>query len=336
MNENEIKGLKTLYNSISKLKVKVEEQYAKVFIMNQNFTDGEDYEFGDEKKNVTNGGNGNGDLSSSIDHDNVPKRRAGVALPGVKIYGAATSANNNEDDEVSRLARQLKLEQQEKKFAEEVLSKYPDTSFTFLYSFCIKRKHKILSLFYNKDIYDIFSFKLSFLILSFTIDFFITTLFFFNFHLRSLFHHLKHSRLLYEIGFGIISALVSYLIVKFLSWVMEYKSSFKRYEVQNGAEEDKKEYFNRMNNLMFNLNVKFVFYYIFMFMGTIFIWYFVTSFCSTYPKSQLSWGIGIATNIIISLIFPFIYYAIVVFMQHTGLVKMKMNLYKVAMFFIRF
>ena len=91
-----------------------------------------------------------------------------------------------------------------------------------------------------------------------------------------------------------------------------------------------------MNNLMFNLNVKFVFYYIFMFMGTIFIWYFVTSFCSTYPKSQLSWGIGIATNIIISLIFPFIYYAIVVFMQHTGLVKMKMNLYKTAMFFIRF
>lgn len=30
MNENEIKGLKTLYNSINKLKVKVEEQYAKV------------------------------------------------------------------------------------------------------------------------------------------------------------------------------------------------------------------------------------------------------------------------------------------------------------------
>lgn len=311
------------------------EQYAKVFIMNQNYTDGEEYEPGDEKKKVQSNG-GNGDLSSSLEHENVPKRRAGVALPGAKIYGAPTSTNNNEDDEVSRLARQLKLEQQEKKFSEEVLSKYPDTSFNFLYSFCIKRKHKILSLFYNKDIYDILSFKLSFLILSFTIDFFITTLFFFNFHLRSLFHHLKHYRLVYEIGFGIISAIVSYLVVKFLRWIMEYKSSFKRYEIQNGAEEDKREYFNKMNNLMFNLNVKFVFYYIFMFMGTIFMWYFVTSFCSTYPKSQLSWGIGIATNIIISLIFPFIYYAIIVFMQHTGLVKMKLNLYKTAMFFIRF
>lgn len=91
-----------------------------------------------------------------------------------------------------------------------------------------------------------------------------------------------------------------------------------------------------MNNLMFDLKVKFVFYYIFMFMGTIFMWYFVTSFSSTYPKSQLSWGIGIATNIIISLIFPFIYYAIVVFMQQTGLMKKKINLYKTAMLFIRF
>ena len=213
--------------------------------------------------------------------------------------------------------------------------KYPDTTYGFLFSFCIKRKHKILSLFYNKDVYEIFSYKVSFLILSYSIDFLITTMLFLNSHIRSFYHKKHHTEPVYDIGFVILSAMISYLIVKFLKWVMDFKSSFKRYTM-NGTEEDKREYYHKINTLFFNLKVKFMFYYIFTICGTIFIWYFITTFISTYPNTQLSWGIGVISNIVISLIFPFIYYSIVVLLQYFSLNKYMMKLYKVTMFLLRF
>ena len=309
------------------------EEYAKIFIMNNGYQAGSD----DEKPNMQNNNNtrrGNTEANYSYDSnssDNGPRRRAGVTV-GPKIYGQTTAAN--EDDEVSRLARQLKLEQQEKKFAKEVLVKYPDTGYIFLYSFCMKRKHRILSLLYNKDVYEIFCYKLSFLILSYSIDFLMTTMLYLHYNVRNLYHHKKHHRIIQDIGFGILSSLVSFFIIKFLKWLMEFKSSFKKYE-GNIADEDKREYYNKLNQLVNNLSIKFGFYFFFTFIGTFFIWYFVCSFISTYRNTQLSWGISISANIIVSLVFPFIYYAFVVLLQYISLNKYKLGLYKVSMFLLR-
>ena len=308
------------------------EEYAKIFIMNNGYQAGSD----DEKPNMQNNNTRRGNTEANYSYDsnssdNGPKRRAGVAV-APKIYGQTTTAN--EDDEVSRLARQLKLEQQEKKFAKEVLVKYPDTGYVFLYSFCMKRKHRLLSLLYNKDVYEIFCYKLSFVILSYSIDFLMTTMFYLHYNVRNLYHHKKHHRVIQEIGFGILSALVSFFIIKFLKWLMEFKSSFKKYE-GNIAEEDKREYYNKLNQLVNNLSIKFAFYFFFTFIGTFFIWYFVCSFISTYRNTQLSWGISVSANIIVSLAFPFIYYAFVVLLQYISLNKYKLGLYKVSMFLLR-
>ena len=218
----------------------------------------------------------------------------------------------------------------EKKKLKEEIRKFKKKSFGELYWFILIKRHRIISLFSNKDIYDIFSFKFSLLILSFTFDFFFTTLLYFNFEIRLLFHKKKRIDPLYDILMGIACTLASTILMRVVDLTMEFRKEFKQYEI-NMRNNENINYFKTFHKIMKKLNLKMIIYYLINFIFSLFVWYMVSSFIATYFNTKLSWGIMIGINIALSNIFPFLYYLIAVKIQYKAIQEERLKLYKFGM-----
>ena len=204
-----------------------------------------------------------------------------------------------------------------------------------LYWFIIRKKHRIMALIFKKDIYDIFVIKFSLLILSYTIDFFVTTFFFFESEIRKLFHEKKHVDPIYVIFMGLFCILISTVLMRIIDYIMEYRMNFKKYEILQKYENDHSNYFNSLNRMIKAFNQKMIIFYIINFAFTLFAWYMVSAFIATYFNTRLMWGIMIGLNFALSNIFPFIYYFIAVLLQYKGIHKEEFKLYKAGMIMLK-
>ena len=220
------------------------------------------------------------------------------------------------------------------KFKDEA-KKYIKFSFFELYWFIIRKKQRIISLFFKKDIYDIFVVKLSLLILSYTLDIFITTLCFFESEISKLFRNKKHIDPAYVIFMGIFIILISTIIMRIVDYLMEYRMEFKKYEILQKYENDQSNYFNSLNNIIKGFKKKMMIYFIINFAFSLFVWYTVSAFFGTYSNTRLIWGIMIGINVAISNIFPFIYYLIAVILQYKGIHKGDFKMYQIGMIMIK-
>lgn len=224
----------------------------------------------------------------------------------------------------------ISAEKLEKKKLKEEIKKFKKKSFGELYWFILIKRHRIISLFSHKDIYDIFSIKLSLLILSFTLDFFFTTLLYFNFEIRLLFHKKKHLDPLYDILMSVACTLASTILMRVADLTIEFRKEFKQYEINMNNNENI-NYFKEFHKIMKKLNLKMIIYYLINFIFSLFVWYMVSSFIATYFNTKLSWGIMIGINIALSNIFPFLYYLIAVKIQYKAIQEDRFKLYKFGM-----
>ena len=213
------------------------------------------------------------------------------------------------------------------KFKDEI-KKFRKFSFIELYWFIIRKKHRVISLIVKKDIYDIFSIKFSLLILSFTIDFFVTTFFFFEFEIRNIFHKKRHIDPIYVIFMGLVCILISTLLMRIVDYLMEYRMNFKKYEILQKYENDHSNYFNSLNSMIKGFNQKMIIYYIINFIFSLFVWYMVSAFIGTYYNARYTWGAMLGINFGLSNIFPFIYYLIAVLLQYKGIHKPDYKIYQ--------
>ena len=220
------------------------------------------------------------------------------------------------------------------KFKDEI-KKFEKFSLIELYWFILRKKHRIISLLIKKDIYDIFSIKLSLLILSYTFDFFVTTLFFFNFEIRKLFHQKRHLEPIYIIFMGLFCTLFSTFLIKVVDFLMEYRTDFRRYEILQKYENDRSNYFSSLNAMIKNFKQKMIIYYVIMFAFSIFVWYMVSAFIATYYNTKLIWGCMIGINFGLSNIFPFIYYFLGVLFQYKGIHGESYKMYKLGIIMLK-
>jgi hypothetical protein len=256
---------------------------------------------------------------------------------GIGNYNGNNEKGNNKprkkgkkNQELPAAAAPVKTELE--KFKDEII-KFQKFSLIELYWFIIRKKHRILSLIFKKDIYDIFAVKFSLLIFSYTLDIFITTLFFFNPEIRLLFHKKKHSDPIYIIFMGLLCTLISTALMRIVDYLMEYRMNFKKYEILQKYENDHSNYFNSLNRMIQGFNQKMLIYYIINFVFLLFVWYMVSAFIATYYNAKLTWGIMIGINFALSNIFPFIYYYIAVFLQYKGIHEESFNKYKFGKIF---
>ena len=306
-------------------KQKLGQQYANkyLFNQNQNFIDNSNrnsFNFNNDNKTPNNySPSPDRETDNEINDITDPKKKKKYLENKIKL-----------EEEAKKRALELEEAEKLEKFNNEI-EKYLKYTFSELYWFVLKKKHKIISLFFRKDIYEIFSFKLSFLILTLSFDIFFCTFYSFNFYLKELYHKKKKILYGYECVTGILSAFSCYLIMKIIEFLMEYRTEFRKYEINNEKNNDKKNLYEQLNSMVTKLQIKFFFFFIFTFILNIFIWYFVSAYCSTFSHSLKGWGLSIAFDIIISFGFPFIYYAFAVYLQYNAMLKVKYGQYNCSM-----
>ena len=298
---------------------------------NSDDSDEEEEEESDEENdqksnNINNNSNNNNDNNSY----NKPEKNSTDLSSDEKPKGKKRKKKKLEELPAANIPFKTDLE----KFTDEI-KKFEKFSFIELYWFILRKKHRIISLLIKKDIYDIFAIKLSLLILSYTIDFFITTLFFFNSEIRKLFHLKNHLEPIYIIFMGIFCTIVSTGIIKVIDFLMEYRTNFRRYEILQRYEKDRSNYFSSLSGMIKSFKQKMIIYNILMFAFSIFVWYMVSAFIATYYNTKLIWGCMIGINIGLSNIFPFIYYFFGVLFQYKGIHNESYKMYKLGLIMLK-
>ena len=206
---------------------------------------------------------------------------------------------------------------------------FSGVTYSNLYCFTIKNKHKLICLCYNNE-YDIFVYKLSLFILTFSLDVFFCCLFDFSSHIKKLYQKKKYFIGKDEILIGIFSLIPSYFITKIIDCFMEYKSEIEQYE-----NNEKKEIF--INKFKSKMKCKFIIYFILTFIINGFTWYFVSVFFETYKNKNtlINLSLCYACNFFISFIIPFIYYGFVNYLEYKSISKENQCLYNFAMFLLK-
>ena len=292
----------------------------------------EEEEEEEEKKEGEEKGENNGENENQNDNNLENKNNNQNTNENWPMEKKPSKKGKKNEEVLPAAAAPVKTELE--KFKDES-KKFKKFTFIELYWFIIRKKHRFIALFFKKDIYDIFVVKLSLLILSYTIDFLITTLFFFESEIRKLFHNKKHNDPIYIIFMGIFCVLLSTFIMRIIDFLMEYRMNFKKYEILQKYEHDHSNYFNSLNRMIKGFNQKMIIYYSINFVFSLLVWYIVSAFIGTYYNSRIIWLIMIAINFALSNIFPFIYYLIAVLLQYKGIHKGEFLLYKIGMIMIK-
>ena len=218
----------------------------------------------------------------------------------------------------------------EKRTFSDAIKKFENKSFCFLYWYILKKRHHIISLFIQRDKYDFFSIKFSYLILSFILDFFFITFFYLDYVIRYQYEKKKHIEPLCTILLGIGTPAVSHAVM----WGMDYfmdnlKKKFKDYE--KNEENVQKNYVWALNTLIKEYTKAIIIYFSIDFVFTLFVWYMVGTFIGTFYYVQNMWFIIFAINAFISIFFPLIYYLIAVKLQYEGIHQKDIKLFRKGM-----
>jgi hypothetical protein len=169
---------------------------------------------------------------------------------------------------------------------------------------CLLSKDNILNTFYFNSPLEIQSLRLTLFILSYSCDFALNALFYFNQNISDKYHYDGDSLYLFifvnNLLITVFSTIFSYSVIKILSFLTNSKEAIeelfrkeeelmrrnKNYRVNN----NKKKIINRNILKIFKcLKYKIVCYIIIEFLIMLFFFYFITAFCEVYKETQFSW-----------------------------------------------
>ena len=188
--------------------------------------------------------------------------------------------------------------------------------------------HFVLYIFYSKD-YNSKAIKVSIFIFNIASSIAINSLFFNDTTMHKI--YIKHGEFdfLYQIPQIIYSTIISE-VFDFLINILGL-SEQNILKIKN----DKisvKDVYNKFNNLLRILRIKFVFFFIIDFILLFLFWYYVTCFCGIYRNTQIHLLQDSLYSFITSLIMPFILYLIPGLLRICSLKRKSKALYKFSKF----
>lgn len=289
------------------------DEYAKVFMINQNYVEKDDSANIDienlpSDNNSESNNRGKGKKNAYYDDDNHTQTKN--TFSNIQKY----SQNQYEADI-------KKAELTEYQLFTEKIRKYDQKTFFFIYCYNLKKRHRLLSLVLLKNVYEIVPYKLTMLIFSITFDMFFNVLLCYNGYISTLFVNQTNINVELCFGFGLCSAICSYFIMRLLEYIMEYRHQFRK--LANEQRKDK-EYYREMHKRVRNLNIKFAFFYFIVLLVQVFMWYFITAFCATFTNTQYTWGIGIVVSLFFSWTVPFLLYLVFTAILYKGIKRKLM------------
>ena len=197
------------------------------------------------------------------------------------------------------------------------------TFFQFYWSL-LKQIHLIFFTFVSRNDYNLFLSKLSLFLMSFSFTIALNTIFFLDETMHKLYENYGDFDFLYNLPQTIYSILISGFITYFFEFIAlseDNLSNFKKIENLEYIEINKKKEIKylKIKNIIF-LTIGIIF--------LLFIWYYISCFCSVYYNTQ----IHLIKNIFISfgtgMIYPFIFTLMPSIIRIPALRKKRTCLYK--------
>ena len=166
---------------------------------------------------------------------------------------------------------------------------YDKRSFMKMYFSFLKESQIILNTFFTKNYLDLFVIKISFLIFTFQISFFLNALFYTEDYISEAYHNDGVLNFLSSLPKSIYSFMVAMIINNLLSMLSNSKSELMRIIIKYWNAQN---YIELINTKLSKLRKKLIVYFILIVLLGIFFLYYVTSFCAVYYNSQKYWLIG--------------------------------------------
>ena len=131
----------------------------------------------------------------------------------------------------------------------------------------------------------------------------------------------------HEIGISVLSGLIASIIGFLFDYLLIMKYNFValiRYE------NNKNDFFTKLSNQMKNYKIRVFIFFIINIIFMFFFWYYISSFCAVFPKTQ--WQMIIITIIafIFGAVFQFIFVLIICGLRYIGLKFNNEICYKIS------
>ena len=217
-----------------------------------------------------------------------------------------------------------------------------------IYYIILLSKENILNTFFFKSPLEIQSLHLSIFIFSYSCDFALNALFYFNENISDKYHYkgenLYWFTLVNNLTISIFSTVTSYLLVKALNILTNSKDAIellfrkqekllRKNQTYKVKIEDKKEILKNLGKIYKNLKIKIIFYISIEFSLLLFFLYYITAFCEVFKNTQLSWlydsFVSFLLSIPVELLLSFFY----ALLYMTSIRYRFETLYNIVLFF---
>ena len=175
--------------------------------------------------------------------------------------------------------------------------------FIRMYWSYLVNNHIILNAFFADTYLDLRIIKISFLIYTFEISFFLNAIFYTDKYISDTYQNEGVLDFVSSLPKSIYSVIVTMIAGNLLKMLSSSKYKLNKIIKER---ENKLDYLNSMNSELLKLRKKLIIYFIFVFVLGLFFLYYVSAFCAVYQNSQLFWFYGCLESMVIDLFTPFI------------------------------
>ena len=226
--------------------------------------------------------------------------------------------------------------------------KYDKRTFWRIYFICLLSKETILNTFFFKSPLELQSIRLCLFLFSNSCDCALNALFYLNEKISDRYHYegtnLFWYSLINNITISLTSTLISFLLVKFLSFLSNSKDDiveiFRKEEEKMRNDKNfkidsniKSQIIAKLNSIFRKLKIKIISFIIIEILILLFFFYFMTAFCEIYKQTQISWLADSGLSFLISIPIEFLLSLIMACFYYISIRNKKKIIYNIVMFF---
>ena len=231
------------------------------------------------------------------------------------------SKNNNDIIYLSKTNDNL----QELSYEEALI--YDKRSFIKMYFSFLEDSQIILNTFLSKNYLDLLVIKLSFLIFTFQMSFFLNALFYTEDYISEAYHNDGVLNFISSLPKSIYSFIATLIITNLLKMLSNSKSELMKIIIER---RNAKNYTELINIKLLKLRKKLVVYFFLIVLLGILFLYYVTAFCAVYYNSQKFWIIGCIESFAMDSLAAFVICAFITLFRYISIKKRIKYLYSLA------
>jgi hypothetical protein len=177
-------------------------------------------------------------------------------------------------------------------------------------------KNFYLNTFISDSFIDLRTIKINLLCFRLEIIFVLNALFYTDSYISKTYHNNGNLNFGFSLPKAIYSILVSIIVTIFLKMLTTSKKEIYKKIKEN---DDKLEYLMAINEVLNNIKIKLIVFFILQFIFSFIFLYYVSAFCAVYQNSKLYWFYGCLESIAVDFLISFIYCLFLTTFRYFGL-----------------